>query len=123
MVRASEFPYITRLLLQLIMEGLNQELEALRDSGIPLIDAFIDGDDPEFRRIVEYKRRESVANYFLKGYTGQEGLSDVLRPSYELAYVRRKSRLRARIGEWNPREEALRYIMSGGGDYGGEEEE
>ena len=93
----ARLPWLLRLLFNLALDGLEQEINAIRESDIPTVDAFI-GYDPIISFIYIEKKIESIAEYLLTGD------ADVYKSEYEIAYLKNRLALRARLKKRDPSE-------------------
>jgi len=91
-------PWLLRTLFQLVVDGLEQELQALEELDAPRIDAFIRW-DPVLASTHRSKYVRAVADYLAGGYSSDD--SRIFASEYEIAYLRNRVSLRGRITRQN----------------------
>ncbi len=90
MIQNNTLPYLTRLLVDLALDGLEQEQEALQEIKAPKLDAFIT-ETTSLRLVLRGKSVRAIAKH-LKRETDNPYATE-----YELAYLNSIRTLRARI--------------------------
>ena len=95
-VRERHLPWLIRILFRLVTSGLDKEQEALAEIGAPKIDAFIRW-DPALAATYKSKYVRAVADYLAAGYGADD--TRIHEVEYEIAYLRRKEPIRARLAE------------------------
>lgn len=99
-VSEKRLPWLLRILFELALDGVNQERQALQEIGAPQIDAFIKY-DPILALTYRAKRVRATARYLQHGYDKKKDEKDPYAAEYELAYLRHRLPIRARLEKRN----------------------